>query len=239
MPERSSDVIEIHAEKAFAFGLGGLLSLSLAALLYHYRGDGMLVGLALVLACFGAYAVVRSIYWATQIRKVTRVEVDCPYCQHKNMLTEAPEKDFTCLECKRLIPIIDGRILSVSQVKCNYCGEQNYYSDKTILLICEKCDHEIPIAREDGGPKRQMPKGFVVDDDTRTYELILVAHGNETDDLVRALQQMLALNRNQVKQMLTELPVTLLRGITRRKAEMLQAQLTAHHGVCEFRAIDG
>jgi hypothetical protein len=45
---------------------------------------------------------------------------------------------------------------------------------------------------------------------------------------------MLALNRNQVKQMLEELPVTLLTGIPRRKAEMLKAQLTIHDGIAEM-----
>jgi hypothetical protein len=48
---------------------------------------------------------------------------------------------------------------------------------------------------------------------------------------------MLALNRNQVKQMLDELPVTMLTGITKKKAEMLQAQLSIHDGEAEIRPI--
>ena len=67
------------------------------------------------------------------------------------------------------------------------------------------------------------------------YEFILVAHGHKTEDLIESLQRMLALNRNQVKQMLQELPVTLLTGITRQKAEMLQAQLALHEAATEFR----
>jgi 4'-phosphopantetheinyl transferase EntD len=46
------------------------------------------------------------------------------------------------------------------------------------------------------------------------------------------------LNRNQVKQMLDELPVTLLTGIPRMKAEFLQAQLTANDAVAEFRQLN-
>jgi hypothetical protein len=38
---------------------------------------------------------------------------------------------------------------------------------------------------------------------------------------------MLALNRNQVKQLLGDLPAVLLTGITRKKAELLEAQLTS------------
>jgi hypothetical protein len=41
-----------------------------------------------------------------------------------------------------------------------------------------------------------------------------------------------------VKQMLDELPVTLLTGITRRKAEMLKAQISIHDGQTEFRQME-
>jgi hypothetical protein len=46
------------------------------------------------------------------------------------------------------------------------------------------------------------------------------------------------LNRNQVKQMLDELPVTVLTGITRKKAEMLKAQLTMHDAGVEFKPME-
>jgi hypothetical protein len=48
---------------------------------------------------------------------------------------------------------------------------------------------------------------------------------------------MLALNRNHVKQMFDELPVTLLTGIPRMKAELLQAQLATHGGFAEFKPV--
>jgi 4'-phosphopantetheinyl transferase EntD len=49
---------------------------------------------------------------------------------------------------------------------------------------------------------------------------------------------MLALNRNQVKQMLEEVPITLLTGIPRMKAEMLQAQLAAHQAHAQAIPLD-
>jgi hypothetical protein len=82
-----------------------------------------------------------------------------------------------------------------------------------------------------------LPSAFAVVDDDNLYELILIAHGHKTEELINALQHMLALNRNQVKQMLTELPVTLLTGIPRRKAEMLTAQLSIHEGLAEMRPL--
>ncbi len=56
--------------------------------------------------------------------------------------------------------------------------------------------------------------------------------------MIQALQHMLALNRNQVKNMLNELPVTVLTGITRKKAEMLKAQLSIYEGEVEFHPME-
>ena len=46
---------------------------------------------------------------------------------------------------------------------------------------------------------------------------------------------MLAMNRNQVKQMLEEAPVVLLTGIPKKKAELLKAQIEMHHGKADTR----
>ncbi len=237
-PTRSSDVVEVHSEHALAFGLGGVAGLALGALLLKYQGDGWLVGLAYVLVIGGVGAVIYAIYCALQIRKVESVSVTCCYCHHVNRLVEAPTTDFSCLECHRMVPVAaDGRVLPVSQVRCGFCNELNYYSEKTEVLICEFCDHEIPIAQEEGKPTKHVPRGYAITEDDRLYELVLVAYGPKTEDLIAALQHMLALNRNQVKQMLTELPVTVLTGITRKKAEMLQAQLSIHEGASDIHPI--
>ncbi len=80
--------------------------------------------------------------------------------------------------------------------------------------------------------------GFAVVDDDDMYELVLTGAGHKEEELIQVLQQMLALNRNQVKQMLEEIPVTLLTGINRRKAELLKAQITVHDGQVEFRKME-
>lgn len=236
-PKRSSDVVEVHSEHALAFGLAGVAGLALGGLLLRYRGEGYLIGLAYVLLIGGVVALIYGIYCALQIRKVQSVTVVCCYCDYANKLTESPTVDFSCLSCHRMIPIRDGKVMPVSQVRCGFCNELNYYNEKTEVLICEFCDREIPIAQEEGKPTKHVPRGFAIQDDDKLYELILVAHGHKTEELISALQQMLALNRNQVKDMLTQLPVTLLTGITRKKAEMLQAQLSIHDAASDFRPV--
>jgi ribosomal protein S27E len=234
-PQRSSDVVESHSEHALTASLIGLALLAFGFLLWRYQGEGWFLPLSYLLLSFGAIAMLYGIYAALQVRKVEGVVVQCPFCNAKNMLTEQPTGDVSCNECHRMIPITaDGTVLPVSQVRCGYCNELNYYSSKTEVLVCEYCNHEIPIAQEEGKPTKHLPSGYAIQEDHQLYELRLIATGPRTEELIGALQHMLALNRNQVKQMLDELPVTLLTGITRKKAEMLRAQLAVHEAAAEF-----
>jgi ribosomal protein L7/L12 len=234
---RSSDVIESHSEKALSYGIGGVVLLVLGVLLFLNRGDGSYTPLAALLGGIGAACSAYAIYCVTQLRKVTSVPVDCPYCKKRNHLTEAPVADFSCNGCFRMVPVVEGKILTVQQVRCGYCNELNYYSDKTEVLLCESCNHEIPIAQGHGTLGKSIPKGYAVKEDTDYYELALVAFDHKTEELISALQHMLALNRNQVKEMLEHLPVTLLTGISRKKAEMLQTQLAVHGAAAEFKVL--
>lgn len=236
MPQRRSDVLEMIAERALMFGIGGIVALAGSYLFYSFRGDGYTIGLIWVLAVAGVISILLALYSVTKVRKVTDFSVECPYCKAANHLLEKPREDFTCGECHRLVPVIDGQILPVFQVRCGFCNTLNYYSDKSEALICEECDREIPIAVT-GESGRNLPRGFVIQDDPNLYELVLVAPGNKTEEVISALQHMLALNRSQVKNILAEAPVTLLTGITRRKAEMLQAQLAVHDAAAEFRPL--
>src|SRR5258708_4491372 len=122
MPTRRSDVLEIIAERSLVFGLSGLVAVAVAGVLYKFRGDGILLGLIWVLALAGAAAVFMSIYSAFQVRKVTDYAVDCPYCSKRNHLTLKPTEDFTCAYCQRLVPVVDGEILPVFQVRCGFCN---------------------------------------------------------------------------------------------------------------------
>ncbi len=236
--QRSSDIVEMHSEKALSYAFGGVVALVIAGLLLAYRGSGMYVPLAIIFLAMGVAAVGYGAYCALQVRKVASIVASCPYCQGTNRLTETPSADFTCSECHRLVPVKDGQILSVQQVRCGYCNELNYFSEKTDVLLCEQCNHEIPIAHDEGHvSKKSFAANFAVTTDDNLYELILIAHGHKTEDLISCLQHMLALNRNQVKQLLSELPVTLLTGIPRKKAELLKAQLTMHEALADFKAL--
>ena len=236
--QRYSDVIESISEKAFYYFVGAIFSGALGFLLLRYKGDGYFVGLGYVLFVGAVAMVGYGIYIASQTRKVTNFTIDCPICTEVNELTAAPkDEDITCIACNHRIPIKEGKVLPVMQVRCGFCNSLNYYSDKTDLLICETCNHEIPIHQEDGKPVKQLPKGFAIVDDNMMYELVLVEASKTNEDLVKTLQSMLALNRNQVRDLLDEVPVTLLQGITRMKADMLTAQLTGHGAKAESRAI--
>lgn len=238
MPERSSDVVEQFGMRALVAGVGGIIALLIAIVLFIFKGDGALIGLAGVLALAGVAGIGYAIYEMTQIKKVASVVVECPYCKFKNRLTEQPHNDVSCSGCYRMIPVsADGQILWVNQVRCGFCNHLNYYSAKTEVLLCEECNREVPISVEDGHTPKHI--AFARKDDDNLYELVLLSNGGrKTEELIGALQHMLALNRNQVKQMLDELPVTLLTGIPRMKAEFLQAQLTANDAVAEFRQIN-
>lgn len=238
--QRVSDVIELHAERAVYYGFGGVVAIAFAGLLVYYHGQSnMFVPLGGIFGFLGVGSICFAGFLGFQTKKVEGKPVVCPICSTANELIGKPDEDFPCVGCNRMIPIREGEPLPVSQVRCGYCNELNYYSDKTEALLCEKCNHEIPIARDDeAGPKKMIPKGYAVVDDESLYELVLMGQGNKEEELIHTLQHMLALNRNQVKQMLTELPVTLLTGITRKKAEMLSAQLSIHDGHAEFRQMD-
>lgn len=235
--QRTSDVIEIFSEGAFIYGIGGAVAISLGALLMRYRGNGALIGLTIVLIGGGLLLLGYSIFMIARARKVTALSFVCPYCEVTNALTAQPTEDFSCVNCIRMIPVVDGKVLPVQQVRCGFCNTLNYYSEKTEVLLCENCNHEVPIAQaDDNRPQRHSI--FAVVDDESQYELLLMAYSpHKVEQLTDALQHMLALNRGQVKQLLDELPVTLLTGINRRKAEMLQAQLSIHDGTAEFRVL--
>jgi uncharacterized protein YbaR (Trm112 family) len=236
--QRTSDLIELIAERAITFAFGGLAGLGFASLLFYYRGEtGLFVPLATVLTIISLPITVYAIYEATKIRKVKAFSVICPFCEFDNQLVETAQIDINCRGCNRMIPITDGVILPVDQVRCGFCNVLNFYSEKTDVLLCEECNHEIPIAGDDQRPAKSMPSFYAVQEDDSIYELVLVAHGYKTEDLIAALQHMLALNRGQVKQLLGELPAVLLTGINRKKAEMLKAQLSIHDGLAELRAI--
>jgi hypothetical protein len=235
--QRSTDLIELIAERAFFCVFGGAAMMAVSFIFLRFRGDGWLVPLGWLLGIFGAALFVVAVYSLFQAKKVTSFDVACPFCEAVNPLLEPPTEDFACVSCNRMIPIQDGEVMEVMQVQCGFCKALNWYCDKTEVLICENCDHEIPISQDDDRPIKTLPKGFALVEDDSLYELVLTEGGIKTEEVISTLQQMLALNRNQVKDILDQLPSTLLTGINRRKAEMLQAQLAIHGATATIQAL--
>jgi glutaredoxin len=238
--KRLSDLVEVHAEHAMYYGFGAVFFLGFGGMFLVYRGvTGMFVPLGWILTLIGVFMLVQAVRSVWVVKDVTGVKIGCPYCEAANELLEQPQEDFACVGCARLIPIKDGAVLPVNQVRCGFCNALNYYSEKTEALLCEECNHEIPIAGNDDKPHKTIPKAYMVIDDEALYELKIVGAGqHKHEELIQALQRMLALNRDQVKQMLDELPVTVLTGITRKKAEMLKAQLSLYDAEVEFQTME-
>ncbi len=241
--QKTSDIVEQHSERAVLFAGGGFLLAGIAFFLIRYRGDGAFVPLGYVLSLGALGLFATAGYTIGKVRRVAAHTLDCPFCTERVSLSEPPgEVDVRCSGCNRMIPIHEGRIVPVSQVRCGFCNGLNHYSDKTDALLCEECNHEIPIQHEEGYVSKKSVRGFAVVEDDALYELVLTdaddsAQGHHNEGLVAALQHMLALNRNQVKGLLDEVPVTLLQGITRMKADMLKAQLANHGATAEARPL--
>ncbi len=220
--ERSSDLIEQHGEHVLEFGVGGLVALVLGGLMIYYQGLLLYLGVLLVLGGVAAIGYAGREY--SELKKVpVGATISCPYCHAKNIFAAVPEDDETCRECHRLMPIVQGTVLKVAQVRCGFCNTLNYYSEKSVGLICESCDREIPIATTGEACAAAHHYSFKQDD--KKYDLVLTASGTKNEQLIQALQHLLALNRNQVKEILQQLPCTLMSGVPRLKAEMIQKDL--------------
>jgi len=157
-------------------------------------------------------------------------------------------EDVRCTGCGRLVPIQDGRILKVFQVQCGFCQELNWYNERSVGLICENCDREIPISTADGGQGHAAMGAYAAHVDTEKYDLVLLGVQRSSEELISALQKIMSLNRNQVKQMMDmslnrnqvkqmmeAAPVTMFTGIPKMKAEAIQGQLRGHHVTVEIR----
>ncbi len=232
--ERSSNIKEVYGQRALVSIIPGLIGVAIGAAFIAYHS--IFIGLGYVLVFGGIAAIVYGSIQLGHMRKIPSFPVKCPFCGHKNDFTEQPFSDVRCDSCQRMVPISAGRILNISQVRCGYCNHLNYYNEKSTGLICENCNRIVPIAAEAGVQAKATFDHYTVHDDDRPYDLVLSdVGGAHNEDLVTALQQMLALNRNQVKDMFTELPVVLLTGIPKKKAELLKAQIEIHHGKADMR----
>ncbi|QYK53372.1 MAG: YrzE family protein [Fimbriimonadaceae bacterium] len=225
---------EAIASEGIPYIVGSVLILIVAGIMAYYTNlqNGsvipvayVLIVIALALGGYGAYRM-------TRITKVKEFNFECPFCQTKNVLTAKPMDDFRCVHCNREVPVVDGEVLAVYQVRCGFCNALNYYSDKSTGLICEECDRAIPIASDEGTHAKKVFENFTIHDDDQPYDLVLVS-APKSEEMIACLQQMLALNRNQVKDLLEDLPQTLLTGIPKKKATLLTTQISVHKGKAE------
>lgn len=246
-PLRRSDVIETQWEKSITWAVLGILALIIGILLYFYNDKwfefGSFRGLDIrgVSYPFFGLGAIFLIYSASRVvggKAVKSYLSTCPYCGHDDEFAEEPHSDYICDECGRRVPVQDGKVLDVSGVRCGFCGALNFMSAKTKVLLCEECDREIPLLDEATGEMRHAAKGFARVDDDALYDLVLVKVGRDKEPLINSLQHMLAMTRNQVKELLDSLPATLMRGINRRKAEMMRAQIEVNEGETELKPSD-
>jgi ribosomal protein S27E len=232
--ERSQDVKEVIGMRVGLSVIPGVIALVLGCLMaFMYKGQG--AGLGWVLVIGGVGAVGYGIYQLLQTRKVTEFRLVCPFCQATNVLTAEPNVDVRCVDCSRMIPIEVGKVLQVFQVRCGYCSHLNYYSEKSTGLICENCDSVIPIATDEAPEAQTMLERYTLKEDRDPYDLILTHGDPKSEKLIAALQHMLALNRNQIKKVLENLPQTLFTGIPIRKAELLMREITDAGGRAEHK----
>lgn len=227
--ERSSNIREEKAQRAFMSIVPGVICLAISIIFFVFKSPyatgfrWVLLALSIVAICYGVWQLI-------EMRKIAAFPVMCPFCDKKNVFSQELTHDVRCNHCNREIPIIDGRILKVFEVKCGFCGELNWYSEKSTGLICEECDRVIPISSEEGPASAAMESYARHDDGDTPYNLTLVDAGQKREEMIPVLQKMLALNRNQVKDIIDQTPMVLLQGVPKKKAELLAAQITAHGG---------
>lgn len=234
--EQAANAKERVAADAITALAPGVIVLLFAAVVWYYQKSqqGWFTSLGMVLALIGLALIGYGLFKMNKVRQIDCHPIDCPFCEKTNVLTQKPDHDFRCVHCNRDVPVENGKVLNVYQVRCGFCNTLNYYSDKSTGLICESCDREIPIATDEETHAKKVFEAYTVHDDDQPYDLILL-QAPDNEDMVKTLQQMLALNRNQVKDIIDDLPQTLLTGIPKKKAELLTAQIAVHKGKAESK----
>ena len=139
-PARADDVVEQNTSQAVMAGIGALICLILGAVFIAY---GSMAILGYVLALIGLGLLGFALYRVAQNKQIPIEKLICPYCKFSNSLTGTPEKDIMCRSCTRMIPIENGVILPTYHIPCEHCNKENFFSRRTIKLICEECGKEI------------------------------------------------------------------------------------------------
>jgi hypothetical protein len=231
--ERSTNLKEIYYQRAFFGFVPGAVLILFAILSWAYPSAAF-AGFKWFFTIAGPLGVIYGIWSLRESKKIEYHELICPFCEEVNVFTEDPGDDVRCDSCNRQVPIVDGEILQVYQVRCGFCSHLNFYSDKSTGLICEECDRVIPISGEDDPLAKETFDKFTTRDDDNPYDLILLDPGKKTELMISVLQKMLALNRNQVKEIMEATPSLLLTRVPFRKADMLSKDIIQAGGRADY-----
>ena len=139
-PTRADDVVEQNTSQAVIAGVVALICLILGGVFISY---GSLAIAGWLLVGIGTALVIFAVVKLVQNKQIPVEKLGCPYCQFQNTLTSKPEKDIMCRSCGRMVPIENGVILPTYHIKCESCAKENFFSRRTIKLICEECGKEI------------------------------------------------------------------------------------------------
>jgi DNA-directed RNA polymerase subunit RPC12/RpoP len=124
-------------------GIVGLIFAILAGVVFAYSGGSapfVWVSAVIAAGCIGF-----AIYKFIQLSNIETTPAPCSYCKRINTLVGGIEKDFVCQHCNRLVPVQDGKIMPVLPIECEHCNAKNFFSMRSIKLICDACGRDIKL----------------------------------------------------------------------------------------------
>lgn len=231
-PLKRSEILEREYSQSLIYGLAGVGALILAFLLLRYSEMFSFLGYLFLLAWLGLWGYAG---WRLyQLRSVPQYPLTCPYCKQETIFAEPPSSDFSCDHCLRRVPVEKGQVLEVFSVRCPHCGSTQQLSARAAVALCEECNHEIVLARAE---RVHLHHFAATDDETTPCELVLLSAGRDPEPLIQQLESLLAINRPSAKRILEQLPMVLLSGIPKRKAEILRLHLLEAGAQVELRVV--
>jgi ribosomal protein L7/L12/ribosomal protein S27E len=232
--ERSGNLREKATQKALMAGVPGLILFIIGFLMVFVYPGELGRGIAFVIFGAGIVGVAAAIYFVVQMRTITEFSIKCPFCSGKNTFLQSPQSDVRCVSCDRQIPIDNGKILAVDEVRCGFCNTLNWYNEKTVGLFCESCGRVIPISVDEGEEGVFALEKFGLQDDNTKYDIYLGKDHQNKEALIGELQRLLSTNRAVVKDLMDAAPVKILEGVPRRKAERIAKDIMDVGGYAEI-----
>lgn len=221
--------------------MGGLFTIGFGMLFINYRS--MFVTLGWILVAIGVISLTYGIVTVISLQRIRTVDVVCPFCRKSTGLTGEPDRDFRCQHCQRMVPIENGRPMSVSTVNCPSCQKTNFYHARVTHLACESCGKDIPISTGDsmpgmpmGGvpvvgaaPAPEQDNGF----EPGPFRVVLTGIGAHLDDLADYIKDRHHISTREVDEMLLQLPWVVFNGVSESAAHEAKAAIESRGGSAE------